>query len=344
MSSIFVGTICLMFRTSNIGFFFSESVIFGAVDTVNKAKQVILDLVGDVEVGGVYEGTIIAIKDYGAVVELLRNKEGLLHVSEIADVNEKHAGGEWVEGCEFSLIILRFISPFNFIVGNLGLVNEYLKVGDKIEVLCTKIDHVQGSIKLSRKQLLKKPQYLTDHQSDHTESNHFEYQGDNLLHNKQGESNEIPESEPQSDNNKNSTLNDVVDTEHEIESSFAAKYTNVSFNKRDKKFSSAFKYSADGIKQNCSLGLYNLAADCARARDMFYQKLGVSPPKDNFNFASETHYSEARTHESIERGVNVSDEEVQVYIASKVNTAIAKFESARAQSAVPEINGNADDV
>lgn len=84
-----------MFRTSNIGFFFSESVIFGAVDTVIEAKQVILDLVGDVEVGGVYEGTIIAIKDYGAVVELLRNKEGLLHVSEIADVNEKHAGGEW---------------------------------------------------------------------------------------------------------------------------------------------------------------------------------------------------------------------------------------------------------
>lgn len=62
---------------------------------MNDAKQVILDLVGDVEVGGVYEGTVIAIKDFGAVVELLRNKEGLLHVSEIADVNEKHAGGKW---------------------------------------------------------------------------------------------------------------------------------------------------------------------------------------------------------------------------------------------------------
>ncbi|KAL9180681.1 LOW QUALITY PROTEIN: hypothetical protein ACHAXT_011134 [Thalassiosira profunda] len=39
--------------------------------------------------------------------------------------------------------------------GNLGLVKSHLKVGDKIEVLCTKIDHVQGSIKLSRKKLLR---------------------------------------------------------------------------------------------------------------------------------------------------------------------------------------------
>jgi hypothetical protein len=41
----------------------------------------------------------------------------------------------------------------------LGLVNDYLKVGQKVEVICTKID-LQGSIKLSRKQLLKKQQYI----------------------------------------------------------------------------------------------------------------------------------------------------------------------------------------
>ncbi|KAL3800161.1 hypothetical protein HJC23_001082 [Cyclotella cryptica] len=107
-------------------------LIFGSVETVKEAKNVILDLVGDVEVGGIYEGTVIEIKDYGAVVELLRNKEGLLHVSEIADIKGKHPGG------------------------NLGLVQEYLKVGEKVQVLCTKIDHVQGSIKLSRKKLLNK--------------------------------------------------------------------------------------------------------------------------------------------------------------------------------------------
>lgn len=70
-------------------------VIFGAVDTVKEAASVILDLVGDVEVGGIYEGTVIEIKDFGAVIELLRNKEGLLHVTEITDdMKGKHPGGK----------------------------------------------------------------------------------------------------------------------------------------------------------------------------------------------------------------------------------------------------------
>ena len=106
-------------------------LIFGSLSSVSKAKNVIMDLVSDVEEGGVYEGTVIEIKDFGAVVELLRNKEGLLHVSEITDSADRHPGG------------------------NIGLVKEHLTVGDKIEVLCTKIDHVQGSIRLSRKKLLR---------------------------------------------------------------------------------------------------------------------------------------------------------------------------------------------
>ncbi len=55
---------------------------------------------------------MIEIKDFGAVIELLRNKEGLLHVSEMADDTDRHPGG------------------------NLGLVHDHLKVGDRIEVLC----------------------------------------------------------------------------------------------------------------------------------------------------------------------------------------------------------------
>jgi len=39
--------------------------------------------------------------------------------------------------------------------GNFGVVNELLKIGQQIEVLCTEVDAVQGSIKLSRKRLLK---------------------------------------------------------------------------------------------------------------------------------------------------------------------------------------------
>lgn len=57
----------------------------------------------------------------------------------------------------------------------MGLVNEYLKVGDKIQVLCTNIDHVQGSIKLSRKKLLRNQQYLsTIQQPEHNIDNGVE--------------------------------------------------------------------------------------------------------------------------------------------------------------------------
>lgn len=86
-----------------------------------------MELVADVEEGEVYEGTVIEIKDFGAIIELLRNKEGLLHVSELSNEIESHPKG------------------------NLGIVGEHLKVGQKIEVLCTGVDPVQGSIRLSAK-------------------------------------------------------------------------------------------------------------------------------------------------------------------------------------------------
>lgn len=87
-----------------------QCLIFGPIASVSQAKSIIMDLVSDVEEGGIYEGTVIEIKDFGAVVELLRNKEGLLHVSEITDAEGRHPGG------------------------NIGLIKSHLKVGDKIEV------------------------------------------------------------------------------------------------------------------------------------------------------------------------------------------------------------------
>lgn len=64
------------------------------------------------------------------------------------------------------------------------MISEYLKIGDKIEVLCTKIDHVQGSIKLSMKQLVQKQQYITDSQQENEASQTGAMQSfevDNLL-------------------------------------------------------------------------------------------------------------------------------------------------------------------
>jgi len=100
-------------------------------EMVGKAMAAVMDLVADVEEGGIYEGVVMAVKDFGAVVELLRNKEGLLHVSELTDD----------EGI------------LNNPEGNLGVVKEMVKVGDKIRVLCIGVDPVEGSIRLSRKRL-----------------------------------------------------------------------------------------------------------------------------------------------------------------------------------------------
>jgi polyribonucleotide nucleotidyltransferase len=93
---------------------------------VKKARAAVMDLVADVVVGEVYEGTVIEIRDFGAIIELLRNKEGLCHVSEIADRDEIRSHPK----------------------GTIGLVNDVLKIGQKIEVICTAVDPVQGTIRL----------------------------------------------------------------------------------------------------------------------------------------------------------------------------------------------------
>lgn len=112
-----------------------QCLLFGANrDKVAKAKLTVMDLVADVVQGEIYTGTVIEIKDFGAIIELLRNTEGLLHVSEIStDDDEARRHPE----------------------GNVGFVSKYLKVGQQIEVLCIGVDPIQGSVKLSRKALLE---------------------------------------------------------------------------------------------------------------------------------------------------------------------------------------------
>ena len=103
-----------------------------------------MDLVAEVVEGETYVGTVIEIKDFGAIIELLRNKEGILHVSEIStDPDEARLHPE----------------------GNMGFVRQELKLGQKIELLCIGVDPVQGSVKLSRKALLEKK---TKRKSDFT--------------------------------------------------------------------------------------------------------------------------------------------------------------------------------
>lgn len=111
-----------------------QCLLFGANrDMVEDAKQTVMDLVAEVVEGETYVGTVIEIKDFGAIIELLRNKEGILHVSEISpdpDAARLHPEG------------------------NMGFVRQQLKLGQKLELLCIGVDPVQGSVKLSRKALL----------------------------------------------------------------------------------------------------------------------------------------------------------------------------------------------
>lgn len=87
-----------------------------------KAKQMILDIIRDVEVGDVYEGTVARIMKFGAFVDLGGNKEGMIHISKLAN--------ERVEKVE-----------------------DVVEIGDKVKVKVIEIDD-KGRINLSRKALL----------------------------------------------------------------------------------------------------------------------------------------------------------------------------------------------
>lgn len=101
------------------------SVIIASVDSEmgEKAKSIIENIIKDVEVGEVYEGTVTKIMKFGAFVDVLNGKEGLLHISQIDNkrINE---------------------------------VEDILKTGDKVTVKVIGIDN-DGKIDLSRKVLLK---------------------------------------------------------------------------------------------------------------------------------------------------------------------------------------------
>jgi len=100
-------------------------VFISAIDVAagQKAVAIIEELVRDVEVGGIYNGKVTRLMNFGAFVEILPGKEGLVHISQLAK--------ERVEKVE-----------------------DVVKIGDYLAVKVTEIDR-QGRINLSHKALLK---------------------------------------------------------------------------------------------------------------------------------------------------------------------------------------------
>ena len=95
-------------------------------DAGNLAKKRIEDIVADVEVGKIYEGPVVKLLDFGALVNVLPGKDGLLHISQIA--HERVAS-----------------------------VSDHLKEGQIVRVKVLEVDD-KGRMKLSMKALLATPE------------------------------------------------------------------------------------------------------------------------------------------------------------------------------------------
>ncbi|MGG4488977.1 polyribonucleotide nucleotidyltransferase [Metabacillus idriensis] len=88
-----------------------------------KAKQIIEDIVREVVVGQMYLGKVKRVEKFGAFVEIFNGKDGLVHISELAEER-------------------------------VGKVEDVVKIGDELLVKVTEIDK-QGRVNLSRKAVLR---------------------------------------------------------------------------------------------------------------------------------------------------------------------------------------------
>lgn len=96
-------------------------------EAINKAVQMIEDIVREAKVGDVYDATVSRIEKFGAFVTLFPGTDGLLHISKISH-------------------------------NRVDKVEDVLKIGDKIEVKVTEIDS-KGRVNVSAKALLPKPKH-----------------------------------------------------------------------------------------------------------------------------------------------------------------------------------------
>ena len=88
-----------------------------------RARQIISGMTAEIEIGQIYQGRVVSIKDFGAFVEVLPGKDGLCHISELAE-------------------------------SRVNKTEDVVKVGEVIWVKCIGVDD-KGRIKLSRKAAMR---------------------------------------------------------------------------------------------------------------------------------------------------------------------------------------------
>ena len=92
-------------------------------ESMARAKEIIGGMTREIEIGQTYQGRVVTTKEFGAFVEVFPGKDGLVHISELADFRVKRT-------------------------------EDVVKIGDMIWVKCIGIDD-KGRVKLSRKAELK---------------------------------------------------------------------------------------------------------------------------------------------------------------------------------------------
>lgn len=75
-------------------------------ELLEKAKEIVIGLTKDIKPGEIYKGKVVKVVDFGAFVEILPGKEGLLHVSEISKDFVKDVKSVVKEGDEFDVKVL----------------------------------------------------------------------------------------------------------------------------------------------------------------------------------------------------------------------------------------------
>ncbi|HAQ1443122.1 TPA: polyribonucleotide nucleotidyltransferase [Enterococcus faecium] len=98
------------------------SIASADAEMIKKAIKIIEDLTKEVKVGEVYLGKVVRIEKFGAFVNLIKGKDGLVHISQLAN-------------------------------DRVNKVEDVVKLGDEILVKVTEIDK-QGRVNLSRKAML----------------------------------------------------------------------------------------------------------------------------------------------------------------------------------------------
>ena len=103
-------------------------------ESLERAKQLVAGISAEIEVGKTYTGKVVSTTNFGAFMAVLPGKDGMIHISELADYRVK-------------------------------AVEDIVKVGDVIEAKCIGIDD-RGRVKMSRRAVLEEKEEAANASSE----------------------------------------------------------------------------------------------------------------------------------------------------------------------------------